>query len=91
MNAKAMIARNEKNETKFFYQDRVEVEIVKDYSIKTVDGGTRVLHKKGAIKKPHRLMAEQMVKDGYAKLTPNSPDSYKRNERFGKPEKSKMN
>jgi len=89
MNAKAMIERNAKNETKFFYADRNEIEIVKNYSIKQKDGTDKIVHKKGQIKRPHRLVAEQLVLDGIAKYTPNStkPGSYKRNERFGKPEK----
>lgn len=89
MNAIAMIERNTKLERKFFYADRVEIEIIKDYAIKQKDGSMKVLHKKGQIKRPHRLIGEQLVEDKIAKFTPNSPEKYARSERFGRSEKSR--
>lgn len=89
MNAKEMIARNAKKGTKFFYADRVEIRIIEDYAIPQKDGSTKIVHRKGQIKTPHRLMAEQLVMDGIAEYTndPRLNTPYKRNERFGKPEK----
>lgn len=89
MNAKAMVKRNAEKKTKFFYRDRVEIEIVKDVKVKDVSGGERIVHKKGQIKNPHRLMAEQMVIDGIAKYTPKSSTKYVPSEKFGRSEKSK--
>jgi hypothetical protein len=89
MNAKGMIKRNAEKKTKFFYRDRVEVEIIKDVSVNEPDGGKRIVHQKGQIKSPHRLIAEQLVIDGIAKLTPNSSKKYAPNEVFGRMEKSK--
>lgn len=76
MNAKAMIKRNAEKGTKFFYRDRVEVEIIKDQFVKQPDGTMKPTHVKGQIKKPHRLLAEQLVLDGIAKYTPNSSTKY---------------
>lgn len=86
-----MIKRNAEKKTKFFYRDRVEVEIIKDVKVKDVSApdGFRIVHAKGQIKNPHRLMAEQMVLDGIAKYTPNSTKKYTPKEIFGRAEKSK--
>ena len=61
-NGKAMIARNNKNKTKFFRGDRMKVRITK--TMRRVDGTIRM--KIGRILNPHRLMAEQMIEDGFA-------------------------
>lgn len=56
--AKAMLKENGEKGTKFFYADRLEVEIVQE---------TRH-YKVGQKIKPHKVMAEALVKQGIAKL-----------------------
>lgn len=84
-----MVKRNAEKKTKFFYRDRVEIEIIKDVSVNNPDGTKRIVHAKGQIKNPHRLMAEQMVIEGTAKYTPNSSKKYIPNEKFGRNESPK--
>lgn len=57
MDAKAMIDRNAKAGTKFRYNDRVKVQIVK----------ATKYYKKGDVIEPHKLMAEQLIAEGTAK------------------------
>ncbi len=61
-NGKEMIARNNKKKTKFFRGDRMKVRITK--TMFRTDGTVRM--KIGRILKPQRLMAEQMILDGFA-------------------------
>jgi hypothetical protein len=91
MNAKKLVKRNSEKKTKFFYRDRTEVRITKDVFVndKQAEGGKRIVHAKGEIKNPHRLLAEQMVLDGYAEYTATSPKKYVPKEIFGRAEKSK--
>jgi hypothetical protein len=66
VNTKEMIARNAKKLTKFKYKDRVEVRAVKDTFIVQKNGDKTPVLVSGKTYKPHRLMAEQMVKDKVA-------------------------
>lgn len=66
VNTKDMIARNAKKMTKFKYKDRVEVRAVKDTFIVQKNGDKTPVLVSGKTYKPHRLMAEQMVKDKVA-------------------------
>ena len=66
VNTKEMIARNAKKLTKFKYKDRVEVRAVKDTFIVQKNGDKTPVLVSGKKYKPHRLMAEQMVKDKVA-------------------------
>jgi len=66
VNTKDMIARNAKKLTKFKYKDRVEVRAVKDTFIVQKNGDKTPVLVSGKTYKPHRLMAEQMVKDKVA-------------------------
>jgi hypothetical protein len=58
MDSKEMIDTNAKKQTKIRYNDRVDLEIISD---KTKH------YKKGQLISPHRVMAEQLVKDKIAK------------------------
>jgi hypothetical protein len=58
MNSKEMIEKNSKELTKIRYNDRVDLEIISD---KTKH------YKKGQLISPHKVMAEQLVKDKIAK------------------------
>lgn len=60
MDAKAMIAEHAKKGTKIKYNDRKRVEVVVDTDYM----------KKGDILTPHRIMADQMIKDGLVKDAP---------------------
>lgn len=62
-NGKAFIERNAKNKTKFKYRDRVEVRVIVDTFITEKNGNRRPCLIKGKTLRPHKLMAEQMVKD----------------------------
>ncbi|HPH45500.1 MAG TPA: hypothetical protein PKU83_00740 [Chryseolinea sp.] len=66
VNTKDMIARNAKKLTKFKYKDRVKVRAVKDTFIVQKNGDKTPVLVSGKTYKPHRLMAEQMVKDKVA-------------------------
>lgn len=66
VNTKEMIARNTKKLTKFKYKDRVEVIAIKDTFVEQKNGEKRTVLISGKTYKPHRLMAEQMVKDKVA-------------------------
>lgn len=66
VNTKQMIATNAKKLTKFKYKDRVEVICVKSTFIEQKNGDKRPVLVEGKTYKPHRLMAEQMVKDKVA-------------------------
>lgn len=57
MNSKAMIEENAKNKTVIRYGDRVPCEIIVD---------TRH-YKKGQLIEPHKVMADQLIKDKIAK------------------------
>jgi hypothetical protein len=57
MDAKEMIERNSKEERKIKYNDRVKLEILEDTKY----------YKKGQIIEPHRVMAEQLIKQKTAK------------------------
>jgi hypothetical protein len=56
-NAKEMIATNAAAKTVIKYNDRVKMEVQQDTKY----------YKKGDIIAPHRVMAEQLAKDGIAK------------------------
>lgn len=71
MNAKELINRNAKAKTKFSYTDRVEVRIVKNTFIKEKNGSERPLLKEGMVIRPHRLIAEQLIKEKTAVPTKN--------------------
>ena len=66
VNTKEMITRNAKKLTKFKYKDRVEVLCLKNTFIEQKNGEKRPVLVAGKTYKPHRLMAEQMVKDKVA-------------------------
>ena len=57
MDSKEMIDRNAENGTVIRYGDRVKLEVIKD---------TR-FYRKGQLINPHKVMAEQLVKDGICK------------------------
>lgn len=57
MNSEEMIETNAKNGTVIKYGDRVKLEVVKDTTF----------YKKGQIINPHKVMGEQLVKDGICK------------------------
>jgi hypothetical protein len=58
MDAEAMIAENTKNGTKIKYNDRVKLKVVKDTNF----------YKAGQVINPHRVIAEQLVKDKIAEI-----------------------
>lgn len=71
MDAKELIKRNAKAKTKFSYTDRVEVRIVKNTFIKEKNGSERPVYKEGMVIRPHRLIAEQLIKEKTAVPTKN--------------------
>jgi hypothetical protein len=71
MNAKELINRNAKAKTKFSYTDRMQVTIIKDTFVKEKNGSERPLFKVGMVIRPHRLIAEQLIKEKTAVPTKN--------------------
>lgn len=79
MNAVEMHARNSKAKTKFSYSDKQEVVIVKDTFIKEKNGSQRQVYKIGMVIRPHRLIAEQLIKEKTAEPTTGKGKSKSKN------------
>lgn len=63
MDSKEMIARNNKAKTKFHRKTRMRLRVIKATHVKQADGTIRESLKVGMIIEPHKLMAEQLIKD----------------------------
>ena len=57
MDAKGLIAEHSEKRTKIKYQERMEIEIIKEMRY----------YKKGKIVSPHKIMAQKLIDEGFAK------------------------